>query len=160
MLGGLLSTKHVVITVHWLLNFCYRMVHVLTLVLGMAQGWWRNAHQLIDCLMSWAIRLCNINCFIHRPIHDAIEIGSLEIVKLLIKYGADPMADLGDKTPLEFSKSLEQTGIHEYILCECAVLVHYMHVNHQDHCCPRPYMQLLSKRDKIACPLKMSLWTL
>ena len=54
----------------------------------------------------------------YRPIHDAIEIGSLEIVKLLIQHGADPMADIGDKTPLEFSKSMEQDEIHDYLLCE------------------------------------------
>ena len=53
-----------------------------------------------------------------RPIHDAIEVGSLELVKLLIRYGADPLAEQGEKTPVEFALDMEQPEIHDYLQCE------------------------------------------
>ena len=51
----------------------------------------------------------------HRPIHDAIEIGALEVVKLLVEYGADPTAELGDKSPLDLAKTLKTPEMLNYL---------------------------------------------
>ena len=56
---------------------------------------------------------------VRRPIHDAIERGSLELVKLLVQHGADPQAEFGEKTPVEYAKFHEQMEIHDYLQCEC-----------------------------------------
>lgn len=56
--------------------------------------------------------------FTHRPLHDAIEVGSLELVKLLISHGADPLAEQGEKTPAEFALTMEQPEIHSYLQCK------------------------------------------
>ena len=50
-----------------------------------------------------------------RPIHDAIEAGSLDLVKLLIQYGADPLAEFGEKTPVEFARAQGQNEIFRYL---------------------------------------------
>ena len=50
-----------------------------------------------------------------RPIHDAIETGNLDLVKLLLQHGADPMAELGERTPLEHALAHEQYEIHDYL---------------------------------------------
>lgn len=44
--------------------------------------------------------------------------GSLEVVKLLIEYGADPLAEQGEKTPVEFALEMEQPEIHAYLQCK------------------------------------------
>ncbi len=54
----------------------------------------------------------------YRPIHDAIEVGAFDLVKLLIQYGADPLAEQGEKTPAEFALDMEQPEIHDYLLCK------------------------------------------
>lgn len=53
----------------------------------------------------------------YRPIHDAIESGNLEVVKLLVSHGADPMAEIGEKTPMEFALSLDQSAIFAFLEC-------------------------------------------
>ncbi len=53
-----------------------------------------------------------------RPIHDAIESGNLEMVKLLMSHGADPLAEIGEKTPLEFALSNDQKEIHAFLECK------------------------------------------
>ena len=61
-----------------------------------------------------------------RPIHDAIEVGAFELVKLLIRYGADPLAEQGEKTPAEFALDMEQPEIHAYLQCKnCIVCIRY-----------------------------------
>ena len=74
-------------------------------VLEMAQG----------TLGDWgSVRTCS--CILpHRPIHDAIEIGALEVVKLLVEYGADPTAELGDKSPLDLAKDLKTPEMLNYL---------------------------------------------
>ena len=50
-----------------------------------------------------------------RPLHDAIESGSLEMVCLLIQHGADPLAEFGDHTPMEFARNEGQEEICSYL---------------------------------------------
>ena len=57
----------------------------------------------------------NHSLFIPRPIHDAIETGSLDLVQLLIQYGADPLAEFGEKTPVEFARAVGQNEIFRYL---------------------------------------------
>ena len=52
---------------------------------------------------------------IFRPIHDAIEAGNMEIVKLLVEHGADVMAEYSEKTPFELATYLEQNEIAYYL---------------------------------------------
>ena len=52
---------------------------------------------------------------LYRPIHDAIEIGCLELVKLLIDYKADVMMEFGERTAVEFAMEHKQLEIAEYI---------------------------------------------
>ena len=59
-------------------------------------------------LQGYAISLC-------RPIHDAIEIGSLDLVKLLIDHNADLMVEYGERTAVEFAIDQDQIEIAEYI---------------------------------------------
>ena len=54
----------------------------------------------------------------YRPIHDAIDVGSLELVKLLIQHGADPLAEQGDKTPIEIAFDRNLPEIHSYLQCK------------------------------------------
>lgn len=39
----------------------------------------------------------------------------MPLVKLLVKHGADPLAECGGKTPLEIAQSLGQDDIVEYL---------------------------------------------
>ena len=50
-----------------------------------------------------------------RPIHDAIEIGSLDLVKLLIDHNADLTVEYGERTAVEFAIDQDQIEIAEYI---------------------------------------------
>ena len=50
-----------------------------------------------------------------RPIHDAIESGNLELLQLLLSYGADPMAEIGEKTPVEYALANNQMEIHAFL---------------------------------------------
>ncbi len=52
----------------------------------------------------------------YRPIHDAIDIGALDIVQSLVQHGADPTAELGDKTPLYLAKTNKRPEIYDYLL--------------------------------------------
>ena len=58
-----------------------------------------------------------------RPIHDAIEVGSLELVKLLIQHGADPLAEQGENTPVEIALKEKQPEIHAYLQCKIINIV-------------------------------------
>ena len=51
----------------------------------------------------------------HRPIHDAIESGSLEVVQLLLRFGADPLAEFGESTPAEYASDVGQPHIAQYL---------------------------------------------
>ena len=53
-----------------------------------------------------------------RPIHDAIEVGAFDLVKLLIQNGADPLAEQGEKTPAEFALEMDEPEIHDYLQCK------------------------------------------
>lgn len=82
----------------------------------------------------YAISLC-------RPIHDAIEIGSLDLVKLLIDHNADLMVEYGERTAVEFAIDQDQIEIAEYIkggqsqhvqyivmhTLECSLCISYIH---------------------------------
>ena len=61
--------------------------------------------------------MCVCVCVCDRPLHDAIEVGSLEVVQLLIEHGADPLAELGEKTPLEYALMHNQLEIYDYLQC-------------------------------------------
>ena len=67
------------------------------------------------------IKFCSIinslQHYIHvcRPIHDAIEIGHHELVKLLIEHKADLMVEFGERTAVEFAQDHRKTEIAEYI---------------------------------------------
>ena len=50
-----------------------------------------------------------------RPIHDAIEIGSMELVKLLISHRADLMVEYGERTAVEFAMDQNQLEIADYL---------------------------------------------
>ena len=50
-----------------------------------------------------------------RPIHDAIEIGNLELVKLLITHGADLLVEYGERTTTEFARDHNQHEIGDYL---------------------------------------------
>ena len=52
---------------------------------------------------------------VYRPIHDAIESGCLDLVKVLISHGADPLAEFGEKTPVEYALSIDQKEIYKYL---------------------------------------------
>ena len=52
---------------------------------------------------------------VDRPIHDAIESGCLDLVKVLISHGADPQAEFGEKTPMEYALSIDQMEIYKYL---------------------------------------------
>lgn len=52
---------------------------------------------------------------VYRPIHDAIEIGCLELVKLLIDYKADLMVEYGERTAVEFAMDQNELEIGAYI---------------------------------------------
>lgn len=52
---------------------------------------------------------------LYRPIHDAIEIGCLELVKLLIDYKADLMVEYGERTAVEFAMDQNELEIASYI---------------------------------------------
>lgn len=54
----------------------------------------------------------------HRPIHDAIESGNLDLVKLLLSNGADPLAEIGGRTPLEFALANHQMEVYAFLQCE------------------------------------------
>ena len=63
-------------------------------------------------------RPCRFDTFaqyIYRPIHDAIESGCLDLVKVLISHGADPLAEFGEKTPVEYALSIDQKEIYKYL---------------------------------------------
>ncbi len=36
-------------------------------------------------------------------------------MKLLVEHGADPLAEIGDKTPVEYAMSLEKWEIRKYL---------------------------------------------
>ena len=57
--------------------------------------------------------------YVCRPIHDAIEIGCLDLVKLLIDHRADPMVEYGERTAIEFAKDHNQLEIADYIKGVC-----------------------------------------
>ncbi len=40
-------------------------------------------------------------------------------MKLLLSYGADPMAEIGERTPVEFALANGQMEIHVYLQGEC-----------------------------------------
>ena len=65
--------------------------------------------------VQWCVPIIITMC---RPIHDAIEVGAFDLVKLLIRYGADPLAEQGEKTPAEFALEMEQPEIHAYLQCK------------------------------------------
>ena len=69
------------------------------------------AHALSEPV-QWCVPIIITMC---RPIHDAIEVGAFDLVKLLIRYGADPLAEQGEKTPAEFALEMEQPEIHAYL---------------------------------------------
>ena len=50
-----------------------------------------------------------------RPLHDAIEIGCLELVKLLVTHGTDLMVEYGERTAVEFAVDQNQHEIADYI---------------------------------------------
>ena len=52
---------------------------------------------------------------VYRPIHDAIESGCLDLVRVLISHGADPLAEFGEKTPVEYALSIDQKEIYKYL---------------------------------------------
>lgn len=55
------------------------------------------------------------------------------MVKLLLSHGADFMAEIGEKTPMEFALSNKQFEIHAYLECKLAALV-CMYVCEYDSC--------------------------
>lgn len=57
----------------------------------------------------------HLGVIMHRPIHDAIEIGHMELVKLLIEYNADLTVEYGERTAVEFAREHKQYEIAEYI---------------------------------------------
>lgn len=59
--------------------------------------------------------VCVCVVVLYRPIHDAIELGCLELVKLLIDYNADVMMEFGERTAVEFAMEHNQREIAEYI---------------------------------------------
>ena len=52
---------------------------------------------------------------VSRPIHDAVESGCLQLVKLLVQHGADFSAEYGGRTPLELAHSLGHIDIVHHI---------------------------------------------
>ncbi len=68
-------------------------------------------------LFTKTIHLVSLFLYMHcRPIHDAIDIGALDIVESLVQHGADPTAELGDKTPLYLAKTTNHPQIYDYLL--------------------------------------------
>ena len=53
--------------------------------------------------------------FVSRAIHDAVETGMLEMVRVLVEHGADPCTEHLDKTPCEMARALGHTEIHNYL---------------------------------------------
>ena len=52
---------------------------------------------------------------VRRAIHDAVETGMLEMVRVLVEHGADPCTEYLDKTPCEIARSLGHMEIHQYL---------------------------------------------
>ena len=50
-----------------------------------------------------------------RPIHDAIEIGNVDMVRLLVERGADLLVEYGERTAVEFARDQNQLEIADYI---------------------------------------------
>ena len=71
----------------------------------------------LPTLASGYIQLCVLFSpnVVDRPIHDAIESGCLDLVKVLISHGADPQAEFGEKTPMEYALSIDQMEIYKYL---------------------------------------------
>lgn len=52
----------------------------------------------------------------YTPLHDAVELGHLEVVKLLLKNGADPNQQTDDMvTPVELSVMLQEHEITAFL---------------------------------------------
>jgi hypothetical protein len=79
-----------------------------------------NTLSLKKCAKKWGTKIqLSIPSVYHfslcRPIHDAIEIGCLDLVKLLIDHKADLMVEYGERTAVEFAMDQNQLEIAEYI---------------------------------------------
>ena len=62
--------------------------------------------------------------FLPRAIHDAVETGMLEMVRVLVEHGADPCTEYLDKTPCEIAQALGHTEIHKYLRGKWQPAVH------------------------------------
>ncbi len=58
----------------------------------------------------------------YRPIHDAVEVGAVDIVKTLVEHGADPTAELGEKNPLDLAKENCHPEICDYLKRKLCIL--------------------------------------
>ena len=65
---------------------------------------------MFHCISHFLLTWCR-----YRPIHDAIEIGNVDMVRLLVERGADLLVEFGERTAVEFARDHRQLEIADYI---------------------------------------------
>ena len=79
-----------------------------------------------------------------RPIHDAVESGNLEVVKLLVEYDVEVAPDSGEQLPIAIARKKGFREIEKYLEGECNplcsvprdiyVLTSHLYTLHSDGC--------------------------